>query len=298
MFEIDAQDPTKLTMIGKPAAVPGEFVNTVAASSKHSLVCAAATGAKAGISCSTFDAQNGIGAMDGLREFDLNQTTPPVGPTNTVSQLFFSGDENTLFATVKGNPTKNNMGFLSAFSVTPAEQSCNGNEATLQTMDTRSSPNGTAVLFGSFPIKGGSNIFATDASFGAAIISINDKGEGSTVTAQPIAGQKATCCVTISDASHSAFVTDVANPRIVEMSLTDAKILGQLDTSATGATGMIDLRAAGDFVYALAPGDANSTTQVLVTNVKQGIKNAKVIQVFDASSMGAGQRSQGMSALE
>ena len=55
--------------------------------------------------------------MDELRSFDFEQTTPPVGPTNRVSEGFFSKDERRLFATVKGDPIKNNTGFFSVFAV-------------------------------------------------------------------------------------------------------------------------------------------------------------------------------------
>jgi hypothetical protein len=79
MFTIDKADPTKLKMVGKPVAVPGEFPNTIAASEKNKLVCVGMTGAVAGISCAPFDARNGIGKMDNLRKFDIKQSTPPVG---------------------------------------------------------------------------------------------------------------------------------------------------------------------------------------------------------------------------
>lgn len=116
MFTIDKQNPTKLTLIGQPVSIPGEFPNTVAASSKHKVVCVATTGAIAGISCAPFSAQ-GVGNMDTLRQINLNQTTPPIGPTNTVSQVFFSNDQNTLFVTVKGDPANNKTGFLGSFGV-------------------------------------------------------------------------------------------------------------------------------------------------------------------------------------
>ena len=123
MFAIDKADPTKLTMVGKPMQVPGEFPNTVAASKKNNVVCVGTTGAVAGVSCAAFSKKGGLGTFDALRPFDLGQTTPPVGPTNTVSQLFFSEDEKTLYTTVKGDPTVDNVGFLAAFS---AQSSCTG----------------------------------------------------------------------------------------------------------------------------------------------------------------------------
>jgi hypothetical protein len=60
--------------------------------------------------------------MDELREFDdLAQTTPPVGPTNTVSHVFFSGDEGMVFVTVKGDPGNGKEGFFASFRVEEAQ---------------------------------------------------------------------------------------------------------------------------------------------------------------------------------
>src|SRR5690606_31914368 len=151
---------------GEPVTVPGEFPNTVAVSTKNRLACVGTTGAISGISCSRFS-EGGLGPMDGLRPFELNQSTPPVGPTNTVSQTFFSEDENVLFTTVKGDTLTTRPGFLSAFTV---KQSSDGNGVpSLARVDTRSTPDDTAVLCGSQVIPGTSNVFATDASFGAAV---------------------------------------------------------------------------------------------------------------------------------
>jgi hypothetical protein len=173
MMTISSDDPTSLACAGKPVAVPGEFPNTVAASAKNRLACVSTTGAVAGISCSSFSSQ-GLGQMDDLRPYNLGQSTPPVGPLNTVSQAFFSSDETRLFTTIKGDPTVNNTGFLSTYAV----QASNG-AAALSQKDVRSSPNGTAVLFGSATIPNDpSSIFVTDASFGAAVLSVDSKGQG------------------------------------------------------------------------------------------------------------------------
>ena len=71
MFEADAKDPTKLTMVGQPADTLGEFPNTMAVSTKNSMVCVANSGARAGVACAKMDAKTGIGKMDMLRPFDL-----------------------------------------------------------------------------------------------------------------------------------------------------------------------------------------------------------------------------------
>jgi len=294
MFAIDAKDATKLTMVGKPVAVTGEFPNTVAASQKNKVVCVGSSGAKAGVSCSSFCAATGMGEMDKLREFDLKQSTPPTGPLNTVSQVFFSEDESTLFTTVKGDPTKNNTGFLANFPVTSSRMHARDQRAraTVSDAGSRSSPNGTAVLFGSSIIPGSTDLFVTDASFGGAVLSISK--DAATVKGQAaIDGQKATCWVAISPATKTAFVTDVATNRVVEMSVTDASIVGQIDLSANGDPGLIDLKAAGNFVYALSPG--NGTTQAAITVLDANSK--KQVQHFQLESMGAGKNSQGMAVL-
>lgn len=234
--------------------------------------------------------------MDGLRPFNLGQTTPPVGPTNTVSQTFFSEDESMLFTTVKGDPATNKTGFLSAI---PIQQL-----GMLSNAEVRSVPQGTAVLFGSQTIPGTSNIFATDASFGAAILAVNNMGAMSnsmvgaaaTIAAGEIDGQVATCWVTISGRTGTAFVTDVAVNRIVEMTLQGADIVSILDLSANGDPGLIDLRAGGDFIYALSPGNGTTAAAVTVVDVSGGPGTARMIQHFELEGL-AGQRAMGMAVL-
>ncbi|KAH7125942.1 hypothetical protein EDB81DRAFT_951373 [Dactylonectria macrodidyma] len=288
MFSIDRTDASKLQMVGQPVAVPGEFPNTVAASKKHKIVCVGTTGAVAGVSCSSFSGLGGIEAMDALRPIDLQQTTPPVGPTNTISQVLFSEDENTLFVMVKGDPAVNNTGFVASF---PVENGQNG--ACVSQQSTQSSPEGTAVLFGSAPIPGTSDIFATDASFGAAVLSFDSSGAATVKGKAAIDGQKATCWAAVSSVTNSAFVTDVATNRLVEMSLQDASIMNIIDLSANGDPGLIDLKAAGQFVYALSPGTGATVPAVTVVDAP----SKKQVQHFELQALGASNRAQGMAIL-
>ncbi|OAP57983.1 hypothetical protein AYL99_07073 [Fonsecaea erecta] len=294
MLSIDPQDPTKLTLIGAPVSLPGQFPNTVAASASNRLVCVGTTGVTNGVSCSSFS-EKGLGPMDGLRSFDLVQTTPPMGPTNSVSQVFFSEDESRLFATVKGNPAINTTGF---FSVFPVQGGGWHGKPSLSTTDTRSSPAGTAVLFGSEVIAGTSKVFVTDASFGGAVISVDlTTNTASTVAKQVIAGQSATCWATISPVTGTAFVADVGVNRLVEMSLSDASIISILDLSANGDPGLIDMKAAGNFIYALAPGNGTTPPAVTVLDVSGGPGSAKQVQHFQLASMGVDKQAQGMAVF-
>ena len=290
MMAINPDDVTELSMVGEPVDLPGEFPNTVSASADNGLICVGMTGEVNGVSCSRFS-DDGLEEMDGLRSFGIEQSTPPLGPTNTVSQVFFSDDQSMLFATVKGDPEANNTGFFSAFPVVNDD----GEGASVAAEDVRSSPEGTAVLFGSLPIPGTSSVFATDASFGGAILSVNDNGEAELVAQQAIDNQAATCWVTISPATDSAFVTDVGVNQIVEMSLEDASILSQTDLSENGDPGLIDLRAAGDFIYALSPGNGTTPAAITVLDVSAGQgAGPEMVQHFELDESVAGGNSMGM----
>ncbi|KAF1974468.1 hypothetical protein BU23DRAFT_94026 [Bimuria novae-zelandiae CBS 107.79] len=292
MLAISHEDPTCLTVVGKPVPVPGEFPTTVAASAKNKLVCVGITGAVAGISCASFSG-HGIGKMDEIRPIDLGQSTPPVGPPNTVSQTFFSLDETRLYTTVKGDPMKNKTGFLSAYEVEHKRRQ----PSTLGTQDVRSSPNGTMVLFGADPIPGPkSTIFAADASFGAAILSVDKDGKATTAHMQTLRGQRATCWTTISHATKSAFVTDAAVNRIVEMSITDARPIKSLNLTGNGNAGLIDLKSAGNFLYALSPGNGTIEAQITVVDVSGGQGSLKEAQIFGLAGF-ARNASQGMAVL-
>ncbi|KAG8161165.1 hypothetical protein KVR01_009429 [Diaporthe batatas] len=239
MFAIDAQDPARLTMVGQPAQLPGEF---------------------------------------------------------------------------PGDPARNNTGFLASFPVTAA---CGAQAASVAARGEQSSPEGTAVLFGSAAIPGSSDLFVTDASFGAAVLSTQAQaaagggngsaeaqGQGQARRRQAsgaqvvgkgvVDGQKATCWAAISPATNTAFVTDVGVNGLVEMSLADAAILSQTDLSANGDPGLIDLRAAGGMVYALSPG--NGTTNAAVTVVDAASKVQ--MQHLDMAALGLDGNAMGVAVLE
>lgn len=312
MLSISPSDPTKLTPVGQPVSIPGEFANTVAASPKHNIVCAGTSGALAGVACSRFSNRGGLGPMDELRPFDLGQTTPPVGPTNTLSQVFFSADESMLFATVKGDPAANKTGFFASFPVQAAQgggpSSCTGRRhlghATKKNASMsvaregqRSTPEGTAVLFGSQSIPGTPNVFATDASFGAAVLAVDPAtGQATTVGKGVIEGQAATCWGTISQKTGTAFVTDVAMNRLVEMRLEDASVVSVLDLSENEDRGLIDLRAGGNFIYALSPGNGTTEAAITVVDVSRGSGSAAMVQHFKLSGV-AGPSAMGMAVL-
>ncbi|CUM68081.1 uncharacterized protein PRCAT00005796001 [Priceomyces carsonii] len=292
MFSIDEVEPTNLKLLGGPSKVPGEFPVTVAASTLNRLVCVGTSGKKAGVSCAPYSPYVGIGELDFLRPFDLDQSTPPVGPLNTVSQTYFSADESLLITSVKGDSAINKTGFVSVYSVVgPSLLS----QSRLSAGEIRSVVNGTGALFGLQQIPESDNYFIADASFGAAIISVNEMTQASEILfKQDVPQQMATCWVAISSSSNSAFVTDPLVNHIVEMSLADASIVSVINTtSSNDATGYIDIAAAGDYVYALSPGSkSGSGAEIGVLSVSDS-QNKSIIQSLNVNNW-AGSSAQGL----
>jgi hypothetical protein len=134
----------------------------------------------------------------------------------------------------------------------------------------------------------------TDASFGAATISLSSGLIGSVAESTPLAGQKATCWATFSDATGTAFVTDVGVNRLVEIDPASGAIVKET-VSDNGNLGMIDLEGKGNFVYALAPGNATRGATVSVWDVSGGKGTAKEIQNF--APKGVADTVQGMAVI-
>lgn len=283
LFSIDAHDPTKLTMIGQPVDTMGEFPMSATISTKLNMACVANSGAKAGVACYKITAK-GLVAEGGLRPFNINQTTPPAGPENTVSQTFFNEDSTALLTTVKGDPTKNNTGFISSFPVDNGCVSMNG---------TQVSPQGTALLFGSSALPGTSNIFVTDASFGSATISNPSDASAAVNASTKIDNQKATCWVAVSNVTGTAFITDVGRNTLNEVDVNTGDLVKGLN-GTNGNLGMIDLASRGNFIYALAPGNSSAGVKptVAVFDVSGGKGTAKEVQNF--AIPGASDSVQGM----
>lgn len=287
MFSIDDHDPTGLYRVGEPSALPGDFPVTVAASLKRRKVCVGYTGAKAGVSCASFSPR-GLGPAEETLKFELQQTTPPVGPTNTIAQVFFAANDSRLITTVKGDPMTNKTGFL---SVLPFNDS---HSSSFHTRDTRTSPPGTAVLFGGVNAPGPHDLLLTDASFGATLLKLDPATDKISVQQKTIInGQQATCWAAYSEARESFFLTDVAVNRLIELGADGSEIISSLDLNS-GDPGLTDIQVSGRFVYALSPGNGTTPAAITVVDSFQG----RQIQHFVLDRLGAGKRSQGLAILE
>jgi hypothetical protein len=222
-----------------------------------------------------------------LRAFDLHQPNPPIGNPNTVSQVLFNEDSTALITLVKGDPSvPDNHGFLSVYPVVDGKVSRDG---------IRSSPNGTTSLFGSALIPGTSSLLVSDPTIGAAVVDIGKSGRGKTLSIIPITGQIASCWAIYSSKTKTVFVTDGAINSLVEIDPATSTVVA--DTILPNPNkAMIDIIAAGNFVYALWPGDDAAPAAVVVVDVSGGKGSAKEVQNFVPQGITKQKSSQGLVA--
>ncbi|EPS36122.1 hypothetical protein H072_10528 [Dactylellina haptotyla CBS 200.50] len=284
MFKIDRRNPTCLTMVGEPAATMGEFPVAVAYSKHLKTACVLNSGAADGVACYSVSGRTGLKALDtGARKLNLGQSTPPLGPTGTVSDIFFTPDSKMLIVMVKGNPPTKVAGFVAVYPVV------NG---TVSMTPVKSNPVGSVALFGSSIISN-TEILATDAGFGTMKLKIDPVTHVVTADVKTtIAGQAATCWSAYSPKTGSVYVTDIKMNRIEEISAASGKIVSALNFT-NGNTGNIDDIVGGDFLYSLSP--SLGKTDIAVVSLACGQGKMKELETF--SIPGANQFSSGLAVL-
>ena len=279
MLRISWEDPTKLTLLGSPASTTGDFPVTIAVSSSLGMACVGHSGVLSGVSCASYSSK-GLGAFDALRSIPLGQTNPATGPANGIAQVFFTEDSSTLIVIVKGDGTSAHPGFVATYPVVGGKVSYSNKET---------HPAKTAVMFGSTTIPGTNNIFVSDASFGAVILSLSDLATPLALT--NITDQMATCWAITSSVTGTGFVDDVLVSQLTEIDLTTGAIVSEVPCGNNGQ-GMIDMRAVGDRIYALSPGNGTLPAAVTVFDVSGGRGSAKSIQNFPVA--GADKNAEGL----
>ncbi len=126
---------------------------------------------------------------------------------------------------------------------------------------TEVTPTDSKVLFGTTTIPGTNNVLASDATFGSLILNLDDLAEPLAVT--NITGQKATCWAITSPVTGTGFLDDVIINHLVEVDLATGAIVSNIPCNNEGQS-MIDMRAAGNMAYALAPGNGTVSAAISV----------------------------------
>lgn len=281
MFTIDHLDPSQLTMVGSPVNTMGEFPVAVAFSKKHKTACVANAGGDSNIACFNVSG-NGLTPLNNtVRSLGINQTNPPTGPANTVSDILFNQDQSQLLVSVKGTPN-GTVGFIANFAVGRRRSFNLAQNATISTPD-----KGVLPFSMSLVGRSGNVIMNTDAAFGLSVSNFDSKtGAINSSSSVAISNQTATCWSASSPLTGSFYVTDVGNFIVTEFSIDpsgpNAKILARHTLGGIG--GRIDLAIGsthvGDFLYALGA----KAGVVDVLKLKAPGK-AKHIQAFDVQSV-------------
>lgn len=151
------------------------------------------------------------------RSLKLNQTTPATGPAGTVSHIVFSEDGKSLVASVKGDGTSANPGFLGVFAV--------ANDGSLsQDFQAVAPAKGGLLPFSMTIIPGKNAILATDAGIGFDIFDMSTGNKSSVVA---IDGQSATCWSSFSPKTGNFYLTDIGTSKVTEINI-DANLKGAI----------------------------------------------------------------------
>ncbi|PPQ96211.1 hypothetical protein CVT26_005616 [Gymnopilus dilepis] len=217
LFKINPQDPTKLTLVGKPAKSGGEFPSSVTINSKGTVACVLNGGVINGVSCFDIHPSTGLALKPNTQRFlNISQTTPPVGPLGTVSSITFSADDSKLLCVVKGVDANTN-GYLATWAV--------NHDGSLSKNFVKSFPsNAGSVPFTIFNIPKTDAYIAVDPSIG--FITYNFKNSSSLSASSittPIPNQILNCWVAYSPKSGNFYIIDPALSLVNEVHY-DAKL--------------------------------------------------------------------------
>ncbi|KAJ7773865.1 hypothetical protein B0H16DRAFT_113823 [Mycena metata] len=262
VFAVNTTNPAQLNVIGKPISSGGEFPTSLAINKAGNRLCVVNGGRVSGVSCYTFAAGAGLTPLSNtIRSLNLDQTTPPTGPSNTPSQVIFSPDEKQLIVSVKS-------GYLAVWNISP-DGSLSTNFQTVT---------GGILPFSLSYVPGKNAIIASDPGVGYDIFNMDTN----TAVSLPIAGQTLTCWSVFSGESGNFYMIDVGVSTITEVEVTSSLGSSIVKQYTLGHDGPIDTAVATvnnkDFMYSLA---ANATG-ITVLSVN-GPGQAKISQRVNIS---------------
>ncbi|KAF5549852.1 3-carboxymuconate cyclase [Fusarium mexicanum] len=261
-FHIPKENPAHPVLLGEPVDTVGTVPNTVAYSRKNKLACVANTGTKPGVQCFTVSDCDGLKPQGRLKPLPvINQTSPPTGPPNTVSNILFNPSETALFVTIKGNGMEN--GFVYAYKVENGRVS---EEAI------KSQPKNLPVAFGMSFISDDSAVISTPA-YGAAFVSIVHGLTVSTKTNITVPKQMATCWTATSAGSSSVYLLDAAVPDVTALN-TETMAIRRTLPGYNAGKGNFDAIISGSKLYALQAAPA-----IAVFDLKHDSYSPKVVDL-------------------
>lgn len=291
LFSI-AEDPLAPRLVSPPVPSGGEFPNSVAYSPALALACVANTGARAGVQCYSVGA-SGLepsGAFRPIAEGGLlHQTSPPVGPPNTVSDVVFNPSGTALFVTVKGDGT--NPGYIYAYPVVDHPKSKSKGEGKAEVASVAaearvSRPAELGLDFSLTFLASDRRAFVTDPGFGGAFLDISCDHAVTVARVANITGQAASCWSQYSARHDSVYVFDAGVPDIAVYGAESTELRATVD-GAAAEVGKFDSVVAGDFLYTL-----DGAASITVYSLAGGEPVA--VQTLDLTEFGNRQFFQGL----
>lgn len=233
MFSIPPNDPTRPTLVGKPADTQGDFPVSVAYSAALKTACVLNGGLRSSVACFKVEA-SGLTPLDeeprSLTTY-FTSTTPPKGPANTASTLAFDPDSKTLAVTIKGDPATNAQGTILVYPI--------GQDKVPAATPTPSKLRGLILNYG-FVFLDPIRIFLADPTFGGSIVSLASRAN--TYHASLVSQVNATSLTSSSRAAYSkalntAYAIDAGSPKFAVVPLEKGQLDGyiQLDATLQGA---------------------------------------------------------------
>ncbi|KAM4066236.1 3-carboxymuconate cyclase [Hirsutella rhossiliensis] len=272
-FYIPQNDPLHPKLVGKPVATGGEFPNTVAYSEKNQLACVANTGKKAGVQCFRVPECDQLEPVGDFMPLPINQTSPPMGPANTVSDIVFNPSESALFVSVKGDGM--GKGYLYAYRV---------NKGEVDPKPIISRPEELRLDF-SLSFLSDSDAVITDPAYGASRLSISPDLSVSVTNNVTIPGQTATCWSVYSPEFQAVYVFDGASPNVTALSPETGDIKFVVPGEQRGM-GSFDAVAERSWLYVL---QASPAIAVFDLKASEGDKAMpRITQYLDLASLGNG----------
>jgi hypothetical protein len=279
MFTVNPNDPTELTRVGNTTNSMGEFPVAVSFSEKHRTACVLNSGGQANLACFCVSKSGLTPLSNTVRPLGLNQTNPPTGPLNTVSDILFDQDQSHLLVSVKGNPN-GTPGFIANFGIVGYSP------FTLSSQAVKSTPNKGVLPFSMTLVRHSNDVvFNTDAAFGVSVSKFGSNGAITSSSSVAIANQTATCWSSTSPRTGSYYVSDVGNQHLTELSVDPSGPSVSLVAThiLNGVGGLIDQNVAstsvGDFLYVLDPAAGAINVLKLV-----GVGDAQPIQAFNVKT--------------
>jgi hypothetical protein len=207
LFAINPSHPSDIELISVVGS-GGDFPISVDFNKAGDKLCVLNGGEVNGVKCFSVSSQTGLTSIPHtMRSMELNQTTPPVGPAGTASQVLFSDDGSHLLASVKGSPMV--PGFLAVWDV-----SAQG--ALSQNYRKIAGPGG-ATPFGMNLIPGIDAVLVADPAVGFDIFDI--ALANASADAHNVSGQSANCWTSHSAKLGSFYLTDAAKSIVTEVNM-------------------------------------------------------------------------------